>query len=194
MAHPYFPLAALLAGAVLVNVPHAASAQVRDAAGEISLSDESAQLQYLTWGSGQSTELGFGLFLNENRDIIATSHYYIEAEAIGSSRLTFKAGPVAYAAMLNTENTDVFAIAVGAEIRYELLRRPSISLAVQGAYAPDILTFGSADNLYDFTGRAELPLTDNVIGFAGYRKLEFDLLTGSREVEESAIVGIRYLF
>ncbi len=192
MAHSHFPLAALLVVAVLVNAPHAARAQ--EAAGEVALSDESVQLRYLAWGTGQSSELGFGLFLNENRDIIATSHYYIKAQAIGSNRLTLQVGPVAYAAMLNTENTDVFAIAVAAELRYEFLQRQGITVALQGAYAPDILTFGSADNLYDFTGRVEMPLTNSIIGFAGYRKLEFDLLTGDREIEESAIVGIRYLF
>ena len=192
MAHRVFPLSVLLVSAALVFSPGAAIAQ--DAAGEIALSDESVQLRYLAWGSGQSTELGFGLFLNENRDIIATSHYYLEADALGGNRLSFKAGPVGYAALLSTENTDIFSIAVGAEIRFELLRRQGVFVAVQGAYAPDILTFGSADNLLDFTARAELPLTDSVIGFAGYRLLEFDLLTGTREVEESAHVGIRYLF
>ena len=192
MAHQVFPLSVLLVSAAFVTSPRAALAQ--DAAGEIGLSDESVQLRYLAWGSGQSTELGFGLFLNENRDIIATSHFYLEADALGGNRLTFKAGPVAYAALLSTENTDIFSVAVGAEIRFELLRRQGLFVAVQGAYAPDILTFGSADNLVDFTARAELPLTDSVIGFAGYRMLEFDLLSGTREIEESAHVGIRYVF
>lgn len=192
MAHQVFPLSVLLASAALVAFPQESIAQ--NAAGEIALSDESVQLRYLAWGSGQSTELGFGLFLNENRDIIATSHYYLEADALGGNRLTFKAGPVAYAALLSTENTDIVSVAVGAEIRFELLRRQGVFVAVQGAYAPDILTFGSADNLVDFTARLELPLTNSVIGFAGYRMLEIDLLTGTREVEESALVGIRYLF
>ena len=164
MARPLFPLSGLLVSAILAASPLEANAQ--GAAGEIALSDESVQLRYLAWGSGQATELGFGLFLNENRDIIASTHYYL----------------------------DVFSVAVGAEIRYELLRRQGIAVTLQGAYAPDILTFGSADNLLDLTGRIELPLTNSVIGYAGYRMLEFDLLTGSREVEESAHVGIRYLF
>ncbi len=192
MARPLFPLSGLLVSAILAASPLEANAQ--GAAGEIALSDESVQLRYLAWGSGQATELGFGLFLNENRDIIASTHYYLEANALRVNRLTLKAGPVAYAALLNTENTDVFSVAVGAEIRYELLRRQGIAVTLQGAYAPDILTFGSADNLLDLTGRIELPLTNSVIGYAGYRMLEFDLLTGSREVEESAHVGIRYLF
>jgi hypothetical protein len=192
MSHPFLPLLALLLGsAALIASPPAAA---QDAAGELAVSDESAQLRYLAWGSGQSSELGFGLFLNENRDIIATTHYYIEADALRVNRLTFKAGPVGYAAMLNTENTDIFSIALGAEARFEFLPRQGLVVAIQGAYAPDILTFGSADNLVDFTARVELPLTDRVTGFAGYRLLEFDLLTGTREIEESAHVGIRYLF
>jgi hypothetical protein len=191
MPHYLLPLPALLLGAALAASPPVAA---QDAAGEIGVSDESVQLRYLAWNTGQSSELGFGLFLNENRDIIATTHYYIEADALRINRLTFKAGPVGYAALLNTENTDIFSVALGAEARFEFLPRQGLVVAVQAAYAPDILTFGSADNLVDFTARVELPLTDRVIGFAGYRLLEIDLLTGTREVEESAHVGIRYLF
>lgn len=165
------------------------------AAGEIGLSDEAVQLRYLLSDARTAgNELGFGMFLNENRDIVITSHFYVEADRLRFDRLTLKAGPVAYAALLSTENTDIFSIALGAEARYELLRQQELDLVARFAYAPDILTFGSADNIMDFTGQAELPLTERVTGFAGYRLFEVDLLSGEREIEESLILGIRYHF
>lgn len=180
-----------LACIVFAVLPRDGRAQA--GSGEIALSEESVQLRYL-WSGTAGGELGFGLFLNENRDIVFSSHYYLEANRLRFDRLTFKAGPVAYGALLSTENTDVFAVAVGAEARYELLRRQELFLVGRFAYAPDILTFGAADNLMDLTAQVELPLTHRVIGLAGYRLLEFDLLEGDREIEESLHLGVRYSF
>lgn len=171
----------------------------QESQGEIALSDESLQLRYLrpeTDGpvGNESAELGFGLFLSESRDIVATGHYYFEADRLRFNKLSFKVGPVAYAAMLNTENTDVFSMAIGAEIRFRFLERQELDIVGRAAYAPDVLTFGSADKLWDVTGRVELPLTDRVTGFGGYRLFEVDLLGGTEELEESLIVGARYRF
>ena len=170
----------------------------QDSAGEISLSDESVQLRYIrSQESGISddpSELGFGLFWTENRDFVVTGSYYVETSRLRFDRLTLLAGPVAYAAMLNTENTDVFSLALGAEARFEFLRRLELDLVGRAAYAPDILTFGSADQLWDITARAELPLTDRITGFGGYRLFEIDLLQGTNELEESIHLGIRYQF
>jgi hypothetical protein len=171
----------------------------QQSAGEIALSDESIQLRYTrqltgTDVSSGTSELGFGLFWNENRDFIVNANYYVEATQLRFNRLSFMAGPIAYAAMLNTENTDVFGVAVGAEVRYEFLRRQGLDFVGRAAYAPDILTFGSADKIWDITARAELPLTERIIGFGGYRLLEIDLLEGTTELEESIHFGIRYQF
>lgn len=185
---------ALLAGAMSW---FPGSARAQGAAGEIAVSDESLQLRYLapaTAGRGTAGELGFGLFLNEDRDLILSAHYFAEADRLGGPRLSIKAGPVGYAAMLTPENSDVFSIALGAEARFELLRRQKVFVVARFAYAPDILTFGTADSLMDFTGQVELALTDRVAGFAGYRHFEFDLLEGDREVEDSLHLGIRYQF
>lgn len=195
MPHSPRLLPAFLVYGALALLP--CEGQAQGTAGEIALSDESLQLRYLLSGDGSAAdagELGFGLFLSEDQDIIISSHYFLEADRLRFDRLTFKAGPVAYAALLGIENTDVFSIALAAEVRFELLRREEVFIVARGAYAPDILTFGTADNLLDLVGQIELPLTDRVIGFAGYRLFEFELLDGDREVEESARLGIRYRF
>lgn len=170
----------------------------QDSAGEISLSEESIQLRYIrelqSGNSDDPSQLGFGLFWTESRDFVASANYYVEASRLHFDRLTLLAGPVAYAAMLNTENTDVFSLAIGAEVRFELLSRLGLDLVGRAAYAPDILTFGSADQLWDVTVRAELPLTDRITGLGGYRLFEIDLLQGTNELEESIHLGMRYQF
>lgn len=177
----------------------ATCARAQDTYGEIALSDESIQLRYLRSETDapvgdEPGELGFGLFLSEARDIVATGHYFFEADRLRFNKLSFKVGPVAYAAMLNELNTDVFSLAIGAEIRLRFLERQELDIVGTAAYAPDVLTFGSADKLWDVTGRVEIPLTDRVIGFGGYRLFEIDLLEGTEELEESLILGVRYRF
>lgn len=173
-------------------LPQGLNAQ--EAAGEIALSDESVDLGYIQSLARSGTEVGFGIFWDENRDLVLTGNYYVEAERLRFDRLTFKFGPVGYAAMLSAENTDVFSIAVGAEVKFELLPRQGVEIVAEVAYAPDILTFGAADKLWDVTGRVQMPLTDRITGFAGYRQFEIDLLQGTAELEEGLHLGIRYRF
>lgn len=170
-----------------------------DPYGEISLSEESIQLQYVRPRAQpadniESGELGFGVFLNEQRDIVASSNYFVEANRLRINRMTILVGPVAYAALLSEENLDVFAMALGAEARYRLMNNPQVTIVGRATYAPDILTFGSADNVMDLVARAELPITNRVTGFGGFRLFEVELLQGKTELEESIHLGLRYRF
>ena len=191
-------LSAMIFVFLLFCRPDAASAQGVGQglpAGEVAVAEESLQLRYLMPPPGAGAgELGFGFFLNENRDLVASSNFYVEATRVGFRNLSVMLGPMAYAALLSTENNDVFAIALGAEVRMQILRRPELTAVGRAAYAPDILTFGSADNLWDIVARLELPLTNRVVGFGGYRLFEIDLLSGKAELEESIHLGLRYRF
>lgn len=194
----YFSWSVLLFCFMVAVLPHEAKAQ-RSQFGEISVSEESVQLRYVRPMSQpndniEEGQLGFGLFFNEERDIVASANYYVDASALRINRLSVLIGPVAYAALLSEENTDVFALALGAEARYRLLRDPQVTIVGQAVYAPDILTFGSADNVWDVIGRAEVPITDRVTGFAGFRLFEIDLVQGKTELEESVHIGLRYRF
>lgn len=187
---------------VVLVLPFEASAQgapQSSASGEIALSDDSIQLRYIRprmqpAENIEAGQLGFGLFLNEERDIVASSNYYVEASRLRINRVSILVGPVAYAALLSEENTDVFALALGAEARFRLLRNPQVTIVGQAVYAPDILTFGSADRVWDVVGRAEIPITDRVTGFGGFRLFEIDLLQGRTELEETVHLGLRYRF
>lgn len=197
MHHRFVGLSAMAVVFVVLGAPDSASGQASSPelpAAEIAIAEDSLQLRYLMPPPGADGELGFGFFFNENRDLVASSNFYVEASRVGFRDLTVLVGPVAYAALLSTENNDVFSIALGAEARLRLLRNPELTAVGRAAYAPDILTFGSADNLWDVVGRLELPLTDRVTGFGGYRLFEIDLLSGKTELEESVHLGLRYRF
>lgn len=177
-----------------------AYAQQRDAEGqrgEVALSNDTLQLRYLgeqgkVGGGGQLTA---AFFLSEERDIVLSAGALFPAN-LDFGRLTLRFGPQAYAALLEEENNDVLAMSVGAEARFVLNRRMGLAVSGQAFYAPDILTFGSADSLTDLSARAELQVAPQMLAFGGMRWFEFDLIEGGgeRTLQEELFVGIGYQF
>ena len=105
-------------------------------------------------------------------------------------------GPRAYAALLDEENNDVLSLAVGAQLRFDINRRNGLAVVGHAFYAPDILTFGTADNLTDLMARAEMRLAEQLTGFAGMRWFEFDLIEGAGEqtLQDEVFVGVGWRF
>ncbi|MBA3565035.1 MAG: hypothetical protein H0W33_13720 [Gammaproteobacteria bacterium] len=162
--------------------------------GEVMLTDESIQLTYITDGGGigvENGELQVGGFLNEQRDIVGSAALLVEATRLRYRRFEVSFGPKAYAALLGDADEDIFSIAVGGEVRFDLLRRSGVDLVAQGWYAPDILTFGTGDRMYDLSGMVELPLTERVTGFAGYRYFKVNGIIDDTVLENSVFLGIR---
>jgi hypothetical protein len=69
-------------------------------------------------------------------------------------------------------------------------------VAGQAFYAPDILTFGTADNLTDLSARLELQLQPRLTVFGGMRWFEFDLINdlGTRTLQEELFAGLSWSF
>jgi hypothetical protein len=90
----------------------------------------------------------------------------------------------------------VMAISVGTEVRFFIDPNRGLAVSGQAYYAPDILTFGTADNLTDLSARVELNVAEQLQAFAGMRWFEFDLNdgTGARTLQEELFVGVGYRF
>jgi hypothetical protein len=195
-----------IATAVLSLFTLAAYAQQRDAAdeqrGELALSNDTLQLRYV----GRDGQVGTGgqingaFFLSEERDIVLSGSMLFPADLPDNldlgDRLTLRFGPQAYAALLEEENNDVFAMSIGAEVRFVVNRRIGLAIAGQAFYAPDILTFGSADSLTDLSARAEVQVAPQLTAFGGMRWFEFDLTEGGgkRTLQEELFFGVGYRF
>jgi len=168
----------------------------RRPAGEIALSDDTLQLRYLgSIDQVNAARLNGTLFLSEERDLVLSGGLLFPLN-YGGSRFDITAGPQAYAAMLRDENQDVFTISLGTEVRFFLDERRRFAVSGQAFYAPDILTFGTANNLKDLSARGEVQVADRVMVFGGYRWFEFELTdgTGDRVLQEEVFVGLRYRF
>ena len=205
-----FPLCSALVCALLaphlsaqpIDSPASASTAAENPAyAEVLVSDDSVQLRYMKKGAAdldleamETAELGVGLYFNEKRDIVASMNLMAEVSALAWERLSITVGPAAYATLLSLQDTDIFSIGLRTELRYRLLGERGIYIVGRATYAPDILTFGTADRLWDIEGNIELPISKQIRAFAGYRNFEVDLIGPKRELEDSIHVGIRYKF
>ena len=168
-----------------------------DQAIEVYISEDAVQGLYARPLSTQEfgrTEIRGGVFYNEARDLIAIADGLAQIGEVEQRRLTFSAGPRMYAAFLDTENEDIFAIGIGGEARYRLGREQAASIMLAAYYAPDIMTFGTADNMSDVTLRIDFGLNSAVNVFAGYRILEIETLVEDREVDDHLHLGFRCNF
>jgi hypothetical protein len=165
---------------------------------EVALSNDTLQLRYLASGNRvgvQGSHLVGGAFLGEERDLVLSGGLMFPAD-LGIRRLNISIGPQLYAALLQEENDDVMAVSVGTEVRFFIDPARRLAVSGQAFYAPDILTFGAADNLTDLSARVELRVAEQLQAFAGMRWFEFDLTDGSgqRTLQEEAFAGVGYRF
>jgi hypothetical protein len=188
----------LLTVAVLgTSVLHAQqqSADAVPRAVELSLSNKAGELRYrapTSMGGRPDTEETYAIFLSEDRDIVGSAGLLFDTD-LDLGPLHVRLGPQAYAALLNQENEDVFALAISGMVRYDLYKSRGIALVGSANWSPDITTFGTANNLTDMMARAEMRLSDRVIGFAGYRWFRLDLTDSDRKtLQNEVFAGIHW--
>jgi hypothetical protein len=134
------------------------------------------------------------VFFNETRDLVAIGSALTRVGTPESEgRLVARVGPRVYGAFLNAEDEDVFGIGLGGEVRYYLGAARNTSIALDAYYAPDIITFGEADNLAEASLRIATRLRTGTIVFIGYRAFEVDLPI-DRELDDNVHVGFRRNF
>jgi YfaZ precursor len=182
----------------IVTVPPADAQTLRDDRphAEIALSNDTMQLRYVDRVDEDDRSRASGsFFLSEDRDIVLTGDYLFPAQ-LDVDRLQFLFGPRAYAALLEQENEDVFALTLGAELRLELDSGSGLAVAGQAFHAPDILTFGAADNLTDLSVRVEIRLQPRLTAFGGMRWFEFEGTEDSpnETLQEELFAGVNWRF
>ena len=136
------------------------------------------------------------MFLSESRDIVFFGDLLFPG-GVGTDRLQLLFGPRMYAALLEDENNDVLSLSLGGEARFELTSKLAVS--AQAFYAPDILTFGTADSLTDLSARVEYELQPRLNVFGGMRWFEFELIddidgNDERTLQEELFAGLSWRF
>ena len=160
------------------------------------LSDEVIFGQYERSGARYGLDrsrVHLGLVYSEERDTVIQSGLAVDAAFASSFRLSF--GTRGYVAILGEENTDSVAAGLGGEIAYQLpFRALPLEFGANFYYAPDVLTFGSADRVIDGQFDVTLPIRSSLSVFAGARFLQFDTRPGDEEVDNRVHLGARWDF
>jgi hypothetical protein len=199
-----WPLVLLGAVALAAAAPSGAqqgdgtrNAPTIDHAIEFYISDEALQAQYvrmLDLGELGPTQARGGFFYNEHRDLVATGDLLaFVGDEVNVRSLELRVGTRLYGAFLADEDEDVFSVAIGGEAEYYFNAGRTASVMLGLFYAPDIVTFGTADNVKDATLRITTNLRDGTQVFFGFRMLEFDLPT-DREIDDNVHIGFRRSF
>lgn len=184
------------------NRDRSSSDRASEQSAEVALSDDTFQLRYLgrDGAVGNGGQIDGAFFLSEERDIVLSGGVLFPATLpdplnVGR-RLSLSFGPRVYAALLQEENNDVLAMSAGVRARFIVNRRMGLALAGEAFYAPDIITFGSADHLTDLSARAELQVGQDLLAFGGMRWFEFDLTEGggTRTLQQELFFGVGYRF
>ncbi len=199
---------ALLATALVAVTP--AVAQQRDGqsaddrvttidhAIELYISDDAMQARYvrtLDLGDLGPTEVRGGVFYNEDRDLIGTADFLaFVGDEVGVRDLEVRVGTRVYGAFLAPEDQDIFGVGLGGEAQYFFNSARTASVTLSAFYSPDIVTFGSADNVKDASLRFMARLRNGTDVFVGFRSFEIDLAPEDREVDDNMHVGFRRSF
>ncbi|HUF74050.1 MAG TPA: YfaZ family outer membrane protein [Gammaproteobacteria bacterium] len=165
---------------------------------EVYLAENALQAMYTTEldvGELGMNEIRAGFLFSEARDFILAGDMLVDVgQRPERPRWMLDVGPRVYGALLNVENQDIFAIAVGGRLSYLFRQNGATTMSVSAFYAPDIITFGNADNVVDVSVRFETQLTPATRIFLGYRSFEFDLLDAKRKIDDDIHIGFRRRF
>ena len=165
---------------------------------EVYLSENALQALYtrrMNIGELGTADIHAGVFFDEDRDLVGIGDVLTDVADSGRfPRWSFQVGPRTYAVLLGTENQDIFGVGLGGRARYTVGRKDSVSIELGGFYAPDILTFGEANNVREVSARVGLAFNSSLSGFVGYRIFTVGLLNGDKRLEDGAQIGFRRNF
>ena len=166
---------------------------------EAALTSETAQFTFrsdssvIGWGGA---ELGLGLFFNDADDFVGQFSLMQRRQASKQTPLTLGVGIKAYLGQVDTVDQDIFAIAVGGEVRYTFPGVMPMSVYLTAHYAPKITSFSDTEEIIDSNLGFQIEVLPQTIAFIGYRHLNLDLDSGSSyDMDDDRVhIGVRLTF
>ena len=179
----------------LMSVTSSAMADTLD----IGLSNTTAQFKYgvPTTLAGKS-EMYAELMYNDANSIIGGVGLLVANDELKVPGLTIGIGAKAVAATIKAtpSRKNTSAVALGAQVRYELPAERRVAFAGEFYYAPDIISFGDAKHYQQYGARAEFSVSPQMQVYVGYRKTLFNLKStgGDAVLINGPHIGIQLSF
>jgi hypothetical protein len=156
----------------LMSVTTLATADTLD----IGLSNTTAQFKYgVPSGVAGKSEIYAELMYNDANSVIGGVGLLVANDEIQVPGLTIGIGAKAVAATVKSipSRKNSSAVALGAQVRYELPAERRVAFAGEVYFAPKIITFGDAAHYQQYGARAEFSVSPQLQVYAGYRKTWF---------------------
>ena len=179
------------------------------AAIDFRLGSKMAEVMYkaqdATFGYG-GADIGLGVFLNENDDLLATGSILVSGSSEGDVKgLHFGVGAKIFAGVLDfpspIDNQSGAALAIGAQVRYVLPGKMPMAILLEGFGAPDVTSASDFKGVREIRLAFELEITPSARAYIGYRTLEVELNKGlgningrDHELDDKAHMGVRFAF
>jgi hypothetical protein len=166
---------------------------------DINLSDTSAQFKYSTRignpNEGRS-ELGFGFLYNDDDNYMGEAGLLIvDVAGTKTPGLEVGVGPKLFAARDDSTSGDAVSIGIGGQLRYKLANLSRVNFTLAGYYAPGIVSFADAKNMYEVNGQVGYEILPTANVYVGYRHIEvnFDPI-GKETIDETWMVGMKFSY
>ena len=163
---------------------------------DLNLSNKSAQLRYATVIGGTTmgrseTSVGF-LYTDEEKYVFDLGLLVVDVAGSKSPGLEIGVGPRFYAA--DGDNGQAIAIGLGGRLRYKIPALQRLNFGLEGYYAPDIVAFADADNMYEVGFRMGYEILPTADVYAGYRRIRAKFNLGDETLDESLMFGFKLSF
>ena len=166
---------------------------------EVALSSETAQFTFrsdsslIGWGG---SDLGLGLFYNDESDFVLQGSLLQMRQASEETPLTFGVGVKGYLGSLDDADEDIFAFAIGGEVRYTIPGTMPMAAYGRAFYAPKITRFGDTETVLDYTIGFQIEALPQTIAFIGIRHFEVETEDeDDYELDDDNLhVGVRLTF
>ncbi len=166
---------------------------------ELALSEETAQFTFrsdsslIGWGGA---ELGFGLFYNNADDYVGLVSLMQRRQPSRRTPLTLGVGARIYGGSIDTPEVDIFAVAIGGEMRYTFPATMPMALYLTVHYAPKITSFADIEEVVDSNVGFQIEVLPQTTAFIGYRSFDVQLENGlDYDMDDDRVhIGIRLQF
>jgi hypothetical protein len=167
---------------------------------DVNLSNRSAQFKYaVPSGVAGKSELFAGFMYNDQSSQFAEGGLLVLNEEGSVPGLSLGVGAKAVGASLTkiTPNRKVVsAVALGAQVRFEIPSDRRFAFVAEYHYAPKIISFGDADHFYQGALRAEFAMSPLTQIYMGARTTQFVMINSqpNGSIDEGAHIGVRLSF
>ncbi len=166
---------------------------------EAALSSETAQFTFrsdsslIGWGG---SDLALGLFYNDESDFVVQASLMQMRQASEETPLTFGVGVKGYLGAIDDLDQDIFAFAIGGEIRYTIPGTMPMAVYGRAFFAPGITSFSDTEELLDYTIGFQIEALPQTIAFIGIRHFEVETEDeGDYDLDDDNIhIGVRLTF